>query len=453
MPVWPVEKFSVCFCVGPIVYLSNHQHQVGKAPGGPDRKNRTHYSTMSTADALVAVSDMILDSVDLLNKVEFNKKGRKYKLVNDNFQRVREEDKHLIIDPQNPQGSTAAILAYYILSRIGSGKILEQFPDFCLSIIGVAQELERKGWYEEENSSVVNIKHARYNPMEVRDDAIEYVAQVNDSHIAQGLDIMIASKLNFLHTDHHIGLKLDSVYIKNFVEQYYGLECTTNPDILVALKSFVHWGNTKGILHKLEVPNVWMTDELLRNFDLFPEPSPDLKEAVYDRFPSGTSKYSLIRRAFELLYQYQYAALIPFPRESVADLETILGLCYEIETDPIRYHLRSVAKKLCHNPVNLNDLSQNYAAHSSALLSVISLILNTFENCGDFLLQNSKIPKLTMQLINSHRSYYDELQSTYTAIKSYEDKNWDANDIVLRLLKNSFSIVDAMDEASNSLCQ
>ena len=57
-----------------------------------------------------------------------------------------------------------------------------------------------------------------------------------------GVNLMIASKLNFLHTDHHIGTKLEGYYMKYFIESYYGEEALLSHDVLVALKSCVHWG-------------------------------------------------------------------------------------------------------------------------------------------------------------------------------------------------------------------
>ena len=46
----------------------------------------THPTTlMSTSDALITFSDHILHQIDNLQKVEYNKKGRKYRFVNNTF--------------------------------------------------------------------------------------------------------------------------------------------------------------------------------------------------------------------------------------------------------------------------------------------------------------------------------------------------------------------------------
>lgn len=402
---------------------------------------------VSTADALVSISDLILNSLDELHKVEYNKKGRKYKFVNNNFQRIREEEKHLIIYPEDLSAKLGVILSYSILSNINGGAILDEFPDLCLAIIGVANQLEVNQWYEEENSSVVNYRISKFDPIAAKDAALEYFKGVTDDHVRMGVDILVASKLSFLHTDHHIGIKLDNYYIKDYVCKHFGADALGNPDVLIALKSFVHWGNIKGILYKLEIPHINVSPSLKSSFDKFPDPPSDLKDGVYDRYPSGTSQYSLIRKALDILADYKYSKIIPFPTSPVFDLDWIFSLCDDIEINPIKYHLRSTKKNLCTEPVNLGELSQKYSVQIKNLLAIISFILNVFDNTGgEFLLQNSKIPKMNDAIIEKYNDYYTQLTAVKDNIESYEAKNWEANDIVLRLLKNENSIFDSVIE-------
>lgn len=410
-------------------------------------------SLVDTADALIAVSESILGSIDDLNKVEYNKKGRKYRFVQNIFQRVREEDKHLVIYPEHIERKAAVISSYYILSQINGGSILSDFKDLCLAIVGVANKLETKGWYEEENSSVVHIKYAKYNPMEVKDEALAFFEEVTEAHIHMGLNLMICSKLNFLHTDHHIGTKVEGYHMRNYINEYFGEEALDSHDVLIALKSFVHWGNIKGILYKLEVPDILITPELKASFDDFPEPIEELKNSVYDRYPSGTSKYSLIRKSIDILGDWQFSKLIPFPSGEQYDLNWLYSLCHDIEANPIRFHLRSSTKLLCANPVSLNDISNKYSGNIKSLLNLISLIINIFNDTeGDFLLQNSKIPKFNEELVKSNIDYYNVLQDINENIENYKSKGWDADDIVLRLYneksveKSLFDVVMNMRE-------
>lgn len=390
---------------------------------------------VSPSDALIAVSDSILDRIDLLSRVEYNKKGRKYKFVNNNFQRIREEDKHLIVYPEALDEHLSVILAYLILRSIGNGEILHQYPDFCLSIVGVANELEENHWYEEENSSVMNYKASKFlYSEETKADALDFFDGVSAGHLDMGRTLLVCAKLNFLHTDHHIGTKVEGLYMKHFVSTYFGPDALNLPDVLVALKSFVHWGNIKGILHKLDVPNVSILEELKKAFETFPDPQEELKDNVYDRYPSGTSKYSLIRKLMDTVADLQFSRLIPYPENDDFGLDWIYALCHNIEHDPIRYHLRLAVKGLCEDPVNLNELSQSNSGRIKSLLLLIALVINVFPNTGaEFLLQNSKIPKFDDSLTENYASYYAQLVQIHSQIASYEEKGWDADDIVLRL--------------------
>lgn len=396
---------------------------------------------MTTADVLIAVSDSILNSIDQLEHLEYNKKGRKYKFVSNNFQRIREEDKHLVVFPQDLNQHMAVLLAYKILSSIGNGGLLTEYPDFCLSVIGVAGKLESNGWYEEENSSVVHYRTCKYDPTDVREQALKYYEKVESRHIDMGLNIMTAAKLNFLHTDHHIGVRLDSQYIKDYISSFYGPDALSNQEILIALKSFVHWGNIKGFLYKLEVPNVKLSDQLHENFASFPKPPETLISGVKERYPSGTSKYSLVLKAIEVLSAYKFSLLIPYPEDLEYDLDWIFDLCKAIENDPIRFHLRSEQKGLCDKPINLQELSQKHSVKISSLLSFISLVLNIFENTGgEYLLQNSKIPKFDESLVQKYDKYYQSMIKLKENITIYQEKKWEDSDIILRLATSKPSL-------------
>lgn len=412
-------------------------------------------SLVSTSDALIEVADSILNQLSDLEKLEYNKKGRKYRFVNNNFQRIREEDKHLIINPDNLDDFLSVVSAYYILQSIG-GELFEKYSDFCLSIVGVARQLEVNKWYEE-GSSVTTASYAKYNPSEVKEDALEFFKGVTPTHITQGLNLLIISKLNFLHTDHHIGTKLEGFYMSQFISDYYGEDSLMSHDILVALKSFVHWGNIKGMLYKLEVPNINTDEELIKNFEKFPEPLEEFKDHVYNRYPLGTSKYSLIRKSIDVLADSTFSKLVPYPPVIVDDsdvkttegddngtttlsgglfeLEWLYQLCHDIENNPIKYHLRSGIKNLSkEEPVNLAELSNKYSRHIESILGFVSIYMNVFDNTGgNFLLQHSKIPKFNEKLISKYQNVYDKLKEISDKVTTYQEKDWNDEDIVTRL--------------------
>ncbi|KAK6460624.1 hypothetical protein DFJ63DRAFT_315289 [Scheffersomyces coipomensis] len=412
-----------------------------------------------SSDALIAVSDAILNSFTELNKLEYSKKGRVYRYVNNNFQRIREEDKHLVIYPQDISMNVGQASAFNILRNINDGQILNDFPDFCCSILGVAQQLEANKWYEIENSSVIHYNNCKFDPLDCKAECDEWLSYhpIAEQHILTGIDLLYCAKLNFLHTDHHIGTKIEGYYMKHYLSRYgnsledqendehhnNGLDIFNSPDILVALKSFVHWGNIKGILYKLAVPNINISSELKENFEDFPAPSEELKLAVYDRYPSGTSKYSLIRKSIDILGDWEFSKLLPFPSD--IELSWLYELCHDIEKNPLKYHLRSKSKELYVDPINLLELSQLYQYKCQVLLNLISLIFNVFKSLdidGDFLLNNSKIPKFNENLIQPNLNYYNILTNIRDLIQDYTSKSWTPDDIILRLQHNNDSLTD-----------
>lgn len=404
---------------------------------------------ISTSDALIAIADSILDKITQLKPVEITKKGRKYKFINNTFQRIQKEDKHLIINPDELDKGYAALSAYRILFGI-SADIFQTHPDLCLMIIGVAQELERNGWYEEENSSVINYKVLRFlYVQENANTALRYASAVTPRHLRIGYNILYSSKLNFFHTDHHIGARLEGMHVRQFVEENFGPEALELHVVLVALKSFVHWGNIKGLLYKLDVPNMEVDTAMKQSFALFPDPPQELKDYVYARPPSGTSKYFLVRKALNMIVESPYAPLMPYPSaDGALDPESIYVLCKEIQENPVSYHLRSDIKRLAIESVMLGELSQKYEKIVKELLVFIGLIVNTFTDDGfEFLLQNSKIPKMNEQLLETHKSYYNELLSIHDKITDYELKGWNTEDIVVRLRdKDVKNVYDSISE-------
>lgn len=401
----------------------------------------------TTSDALIAVADEILARVDHLSAVQISKKGRKYKFVNNNFQRVREEDKHLIVYPEDLDKNLSTVLAYEILRNI-SEDIFETHTDLCLSIVGAARELEVNGWYEEENSLVINYRVLKANFNDVdRETALLFAQNVTREHLNRAYILLYCAKLNFFHTDHHIGTKLEGAHVRQYVEEFYGEEALELHMVLVALKSFVHWANIKGLLYKLEVPNIDLDKDAIQKFSTFPDPPEELLSHVYDRYPSGTSKYSLMRKAMDILADFDYSKLVPYPQGEEFDMKWLFDLCHNIESDPVRYHLRSVAKRLSKDPVNLQDLANQHAKSAKCLLSYISLVLNVFHDSGgEFLLQNSKIPNFSDDLIGQWPDLYENLVKISNKIDEYEEKSWDSDDIVSRLFDGSRNVYDEVSK-------
>lgn len=434
---------------------------------------------MNSSDALVDISDQILNSIGSLNKLEYNKNGRKYKFIQNGFQRVKQEDKHLVINSNDSSMKLSIISSYNILHNIDNGVLIQNYPDFCLSIIGVARELELNRWTEDSN--VIDYKsnsdsdlEAEFPPDLVK-ESINYSLKITKNHLKMGFDLLTASKLNFFHTDHHLGTKIYGYYLIKFMTDYFGAEAINDPHILVALKSFVHWGNIKCILYKLQVPNIEISDDEFLNFKSFPNPSDELKQEVWKKYPSGTSKYSLIKKSLTTLANFEFGQLIEYPTEisdsigqdenedtSVDSIESndlfncewLFKLCQDIETDPIKYHLRAQSKKLTSNYVNLNAISSKYNERINKLLCLISVIVTIFNIDIDFVMKNSKIPKFDQILENNQfsSSLIKQYQDLANKINFYKAKEWSSDDIILRL-NNGTRNLNLVIEELNSVYQ
>ncbi|KAJ8144161.1 hypothetical protein OY671_002719 [Metschnikowia pulcherrima] len=406
---------------------------------------------VSTSEALVEVADLILSKIAAFSTTEISKRGRKYRFVNNKFQRIREEDKHLVINPDNLEDRVSIISAYGILSAI-SPDIFASHKDLCLIIVGVARALEENHWYEEENSSEVNIASSKNSlDMAHAEEALEFAKNVTPDHLARGYNLLYCSKLNFLHTDHHVGSKLEGHYMREYVSKYFGDDALESPVVLSALKSFSHWANIKGLLYKLGVPHMDVDETLKTRFSTFPQPPQELADHVFDRFPSGSSKYFLVCKALDQIAQSKYARLIPYPQGALFDPQWAYDLCGDISRDPAKYHLRSKVKKLSPNPANLQELSQHWKHQLESLLSVVSLIVNTFPGISDdYLMQNARFPPFSDTLINKFEAYYKQLLEVANEIEDYESKDWAKDDIVLRMHKGHVvSFYDEIEKINN----
>lgn len=394
---------------------------------------------MNSSQALIDISDHILNSINNLNQLEYNKNGRKYKFIDNGFQRIIQEDKHLIVNPNDLSMKASIISSYSILNSIDGGRLIRQYEEFCLCIIGVARELELNKWYE--NSNVVDYANNKFSPELVK-SSINFGHKVNSNHLTIGYNLLVASKLNFFHTDHHLGSKLYGFYFIKFIKQYFGEDIMNDNGILIALKSFVHWGSIRLILYKLDVPNVYISDEEYLRFTLFPDPSPELKHEIFVKYPSGTSKFNIIKKCLLHLRQYKFSKIIEFPKDSKYDLEWIFKLCKDIESDPIKYHLRSNSKKLTQNPVNLSDVANTFNSEIVHTFNYIAIVFNIFN------LQIENITKLTripaFDSINEP-DLISKYQDTYDKIQFYTIKKWNNDDIILRL-NCSHSLFHKVDE-------
>lgn len=411
---------------------------------------------MNTSDALVYFAEHIESSLEGLGKQEYATKGRRYKFLDNNFQRIREVDKHLVVFPEQLGRKISVILAYDIIQRIDP-HLLEDFPDFVSCMVGFAWELERLGLLENENSSITHYKDCvSYGFLEYEHQALKWHSKVQSKHIQWVANLQYCAKINFLHTDHHMGTKVEDQFIKRYLDEYFGPEALESATLITALKSFVHWGNIKGMLYKLGLPNVNISEEIKAKYDKFPDPAPEILQHVHDRYPSGTSRIALIKKALEIFGKnWKYSALLAYPppytlgANEQVDIEWVYKVCHAIREDPLRYHLRSQVKDLHVQPVNLQELNKKYQREIDMAYSYIAVLIHAFSNAGgEFLMQIPRVPPVEKLLLTSPEveSYYKQCVSMSQNIEDYEAKGWDSDDIVVRLRANQFSLAEQVGE-------
>lgn len=383
---------------------------------------------MSYALALVSVADTILASRESLHISDLRKGSRRYILVNDTFHRIQESDKHLTVFPKDPALNVAVALAWCVLHAI-LPRLVSSHRKLCLSIVAVAQQLEKNGWFEATASSMY-----KHDPdlLEYAPEAARFAAEATEEDIANGLSLMYCAKATFFHTNRHFGLQIESTLIYMQLELLFGAE-SADPAALAAVKSFVHWGNVKGFLFRMGVPCIKLTKEEKELYSRMTQPPDNVVAALKERFPSGTASFAFLRKSLIIIANHRFAELMPYPASPAFDPRWLFKLCDSIQENPAPYHLRAKVKDLVEAPVSLAQLQLKYSAETRALLDFIILALHTFPDpLGEHLLASSKLPdfEAASKRQNDHLL---QLQTAWHRIERYESQKWAPEDIVRRL--------------------
>lgn len=402
--------------------------------------------------SLVDIADQILSSTTQLSTPEYTKKGRKYRLVDSLFKRIQGEDKYLAVG--EPGSGAALVSAYQLLQDIPG--LMDEYPELGLAVLGCARAIETHCWWDRDLSVVPN-SSVEAAPQVVR-AANALAFDISDSHLHSGLTLMMCAKICFLHTDHHVGKpKLGRVF-KQHLDEMYGPEACTSACVLLALRSFCYWISTAGVFYRLEVPHTKTSPELRQHFASFPEPLEELKDAVFERYPAGCSKMLLLKKAAEEISEHPLALVVPLP-PSVAALLWLFEVCHDIEVDPLRYHCRAASKHLYDgSAVSTTELSREANSRTAKLLLHLLMVLSVC-GFGLHLLGNSKFPKVLQETDGEETvvevyetledaeaalwrrikpeyradEYMAELVGKWSRVMYYRAKQWDNDDIVLRV--------------------
>lgn len=392
-----------------------NRHEVG----------RRHQNMLKDiSNNLVLVCEAIIEDQQTLQKSnvnEYSKNGKKYKLTSEgNFIRVQGEDKHLIVAESygDFKRNYSILSSFHILQNCGS--ILTEYRKLALAIIFTSREIELNKWYDE-SSKVCFIENSSYDPLAAEDEALKYISNIDQDTRSQlvylGCMILTATKINFFQTDHNVtSPTLEGYALRRIIAENCGEDALTSVDVYNALRAFSHWCSIRGIFHKLEIPNLQIDDLLIHRFKSFHQIPAWIKDTVYGRYPAGCSKLALLKKALVVVSNSVYGQLVTVPKE--LNVEQLLKLCKDIESDPLRYHIRAGSLFLSTNPhLEASKLLNN----SDKWLEYISCLLQAIGSyhlpCENKLIISNKILKINKI---KDKKVYKQTCALVNKIKSLE---------------------------------
>jgi hypothetical protein len=351
---------------------------------------------------LVAVCDAIIEdqqnSLQKSNQNQYSKNGKKYKLTSEGtFIRVQGENKHLIVSEsyENFKLNYSILSSFHILQSCGT--ILQDYTKLSLAIIFTSREIELNKWYDE-TSKVCSIENSSYDPLSIEDEALNYISNIDSDLrselILLGTMILTATKINFFQTDHNVtSPNLEGYALRRIISENCGDNALSSIDVYNALRAFSHWCSIRGIFYKLSLPYLQIDNSLIHKFKSFPNIPNWIKDTVHGRYPAGCSKLALVKKSLFIIANSIYGRLIETPKN--LNLISLLKLCNEIESDPLRYHIRSGTLTLSTNPpLEINKLftnSNQWIEFCSCIFQAIGNYRLPYENK---LLVSNKILKI-----------------------------------------------------------
>lgn len=310
---------------------------------------------------LALISDGIIRAhTNDVETMDYNTNGKKYRLTTTGkFIRVRGEDKHLIVAGTYEEfnDNLSIISAYSILKN--QGDVLEKQRDLCLAIIFTAREIELNKWFDESSSMVCTLATSKYDPRHLEREALQYITGVSTELRQQYIDIgsmiITGTKINFFQTDHNVASpELEGYVVRRMISETCGIESLRDVNVYNALRAFSYWISIKGVFHCLGIPGLKVDDTLVHSFKTFPTPPQWVKATLRNRYPAGCSNCALVKKSLIMIGQSVYGPLIQLPKD--LDMKQLMKVCEEIESDPLKFHVRSTAMDLSINPpVQINS--------------------------------------------------------------------------------------------------
>lgn len=298
--------------------------------------------------------------------------------------------------------------------------------DCCLYLIVYFElhAVKRYGGSDEYNfvdSDVVVRTNPRegpfYNTMRARIDKVQKTL-VDPSAINIANTLMYSTKVNWYLTNHHVGTKVVTGYVKRVMSQFVGEESFADKMIVEDLHRVGHFISTKMCfirwfpekdfylppgVDKDELPNV-------------PVPSDDAMMRLKS-FPAGTAKVSFVHSALTRAANSVYAMVMTDKGEGMA----FRALYNSIKQDPFSYHIG--AYYLTGRPRNANlNVSEYLQAIASVYVSVV--------------LGNTTLSKASVKMpYHEAKSYAETMVSSLTQIsRALSQTTYPSDDIIMAVL-------------------
>ncbi|VEU22021.1 DEKNAAC103047 [Brettanomyces naardenensis] len=385
---------------------------------------------------LIQVCDSIIEASEAKEHSQVNqysRNGKKYRQTSDgNFRRVQEENKYLVVgrDYSEFKKNYSICSSYYILKNQGS--VLSNYRDLCLSIIFTSREIELNKWYEPD-TKICNIDECHYDPSECETEAVEYISNISGKkradYVKMGCSLLAATKINFYQSDHHVSSPtLEGQVLKELVMNICADESSlSSPDVYNALRAFCHWCSIKGVLYCLGMPHLAIDNTLMFRFRTFPKLEEWIKESVFERYPAGTSKYSLVKKSLITISHSAFGKVITFPKE--LDAAELFNTCKEIEADPIRFHVRAASLNLSESsPLEASGLCQDIDKY----VEFISIIFHA----GSYKLSSkvSSSSKLIKYAKVKHKPLFKSVQHMANRMRGFERRAKLSNELLTERL-------------------
>lgn len=204
--------------------------------------------------------------------------------------------------------------------------LFDTFPEVLMSIIAAAYKIAEFEWFDD--SSYTVSAFVREDDDAVKLKFLSLKARMNSDHFQNGLNLLVATKVNWWQMNHHVGQGSLMGYAKKMVVAKFGEAAGKDRDVYNCVWKLGHWASTRGVLASLGVKEV---GSKLREF---PEPADDVKIRIRG-FPAGTAKVGFCFAVSIRIYMGMFYRIVGY----LPNQMSIIELASMIYKHPARFHV------------------------------------------------------------------------------------------------------------------